>query len=56
MAGAQLRHGVVADARQVEADLARGKVLDRRIGQRDFFTPRNRAPMLPSRGAMRFIS
>ena len=35
MARAQLRHGVVADARQVEAGLAGGEILDRRVGQRD---------------------
>ena len=35
IARTQLRHGVVADAREVEPGLAGGKVLDRRIGQRD---------------------
>ena len=35
MPRAQLRHGVVADPRQIEADVAGGEVLDRRIGQRD---------------------
>ena len=35
MARAQLRHGVVADPRQVEPDVAGREVLDRRIGQRD---------------------
>src|ERR1043166_10328768 len=35
MARAQLGHGVVGDTRQLEADLALGDVLDRRIGQRD---------------------
>ena len=35
MARTQFRHGIVADARQVEADRAHGKVFDRRIRQRD---------------------
>src|SRR5207237_10619983 len=35
IARTQLGHGVVADAREVEPGLAGGKVLDRRIGQRD---------------------
>src|SRR5262245_46624783 len=35
MARGELRHGVVADAREVEPDLAVGKVFDRRIRQRD---------------------
>src|SRR5262245_7447766 len=35
MARGELGHGVVADAREVQPDLAVGKVLDRRIRQRD---------------------
>jgi hypothetical protein len=35
MARGELGHGVVADAREVQPDLAGGKVLDRRIWQRD---------------------
>src|SRR5262249_17315059 len=35
MARGELRLGVVADAREVQPDLAGGKVLDRRIRQRD---------------------
>src|SRR5262245_25775426 len=35
MERAQLGHGVVADARQLEPDRTRGKVLDRRVRQRD---------------------
>src|SRR5262249_5480730 len=35
MARGELGHGVVGDAREVEPDLAGGKVLDRRIWQRD---------------------
>src|SRR6516165_6629492 len=35
MARGELGHGVVADAREVEPDLAVGKVLDRRVRQRD---------------------
>src|SRR5262244_2234887 len=35
MARRKFRYGVVADAREVEPDLAGGKVLDRRVRQRD---------------------
>jgi hypothetical protein len=35
MARGKLGHGVVADAREVQPDLAGGKVLDRRVRQRD---------------------
>ena len=35
MAGAQLGHGIIADPRQFEADIAGRKVLDRRVRQRD---------------------
>src|SRR6516164_3154351 len=35
MARGELGHGVVADAREVEPDLAGGEILDRRIRQRD---------------------
>src|SRR5262249_30250020 len=35
MARAKFRHGIVADTREIEADLAGGEVLDRGIWERD---------------------